>query len=142
MDPYSTSDYPECLMRTSSVDLIILDVLNQEHTHLTSNDVYERLRERLPAVAPSTVYRALERLAKHGKVSVSDIGIGAAVYEAVGGKIHHHLVCQQCGRVFPLDAEDVAAFFDCVGRKNNFQITTNHLILFGVCTECRQHPEA
>ncbi len=125
-------------MRTSSVDLIILDVLNQEHTHLTSNDVYEHLRERLPAVAPSTVYRALERLAKQGKVSVSDMGIGAEVYEAVGRKIHHHLVCQQCGRVFDLDHAEVSAFFERIGQQNNFEITTNHLILFGVCRDCKE----
>ncbi len=125
-------------MRTSSVDLIILDVLNQEHTHLTSNDVYEQLRERLPAVAPSTIYRALERLAKQGKVSVSDMGVGAEVYEAVGREIHHHLVCQRCGRVFPLDQDCVGAFFKQVGQKNDFEVTTNHLILFGICRECRE----
>ncbi len=124
-------------MRTSSVDLLILDLLNHEQAHLTSNDVYERLRERLPAVAPSTIYRALERLARHGKVSVSDIGTGAAVYEAVGGKIHHHLVCQNCGKVFSLRNEEVSAFFDRVGQQHNFEITTNHLILFGVCKDCQ-----
>ncbi len=124
-------------MRTSSVDLIILDLLKEEHAHLTSNDVYEHLRERLPALAPSTVYRALERLAKHGKISVSDIGTGSAVYEAIGSEIHHHLVCQNCGRVFNLDNRDVIAFFNQVGRGHNFEITTNHLILFGVCRDCQ-----
>jgi Fe2+ or Zn2+ uptake regulation protein len=54
-------------MRTSSIEQIILEVLSKEHAHLTSNQIYEVIRPRLPAVNPSTVYRALERLTGVGK---------------------------------------------------------------------------
>ncbi len=62
-------------MRSSSVDAAILDVLSAHAPgHLTAAEVYERIQPRLPAVNPSTVYRALERLAKSGRISVSDMG--------------------------------------------------------------------
>jgi len=125
-------------MRTSSVELVILETLCHEHAHLTSHQVYEQIRGRLPAVNPSTVYRALERLANEGKISVSDMGIGSAVYESVRSEIHHHLVCQKCGRVYTIDDEEVRNFFTTVQQKNNFQINTNHLILFGLCENCQK----
>ena len=128
-------------MRTSSVDQIIIETLSKEHAHLTSHQVYEELRLRLPAVNPSTVYRALERLVKNGKISVSDMGTGSAVYELLADSPHHHLVCQQCSRVFTIEHEDVSEFFETIQQKNHFHIITNHLILFGTCEECQESAE-
>ena len=91
-------------MRASSVEQIILETLAQERSHLTAHLVYEQIRARLPAVNPSTVYRALERLANAGKISVSDLGTGAEVYESMNDVMHHHLVCQIGG--LPLVVDD------------------------------------
>ena len=123
-------------MRTSSVDQIILEVLAQEHAHLTSLQIFEVIRERLPAVNQSTVYRALERMAKRGQVSISDMGTGSAVYERVSDGRHHHLVCQLCGKTYTIGNEEVERFFAEIEAQNQFEISTNHLILFGVCGEC------
>ena len=124
-------------MRASSVEQFILETLSHEHVHLTSHQVYEEIRQRLPAVNPSTVYRALERLANNGKVSVSDMGTGSAVYESLSDGLHHHLVCQKCGYVSTIGHEEVQNFFSSVQQKNHFNIITNHLILFGVCEHCQ-----
>ncbi len=124
-------------MRTSSVDQIIIDVLSQEHAHLTSLQVFEEIRGRLPAVNLSTVYRALERLVGLGKVSVSDMGTGSAVYEILADGFHHHLVCQGCGRVITIGDAEIKDFFGVIQAKNHFDIITNHLILFGYCEKCR-----
>ncbi len=124
-------------MRNSSVEQYILEVLSKEHTHLTSHQVYEQIRPLLPAVNPSTVYRALERLTQNSKLSVSDMGTGSAVYELVSTDKHHHLVCQSCGRVMTIGNEDVQRFFNVIELDYDFEVKTNHLILFGLCQECR-----
>jgi len=124
-------------MRASSVDQIILETLSRENAHLTSHQVYEQIHGRLPALAPSTVYRALERLAKNGRISVSDMGTGSAVYESMREGMHHHLVCQQCGHVETIEHEAVSQFFSSIESSTQFQVSTNHLILFGLCSHCR-----
>jgi Fur family ferric uptake transcriptional regulator len=98
--------------------------------------VYEKIKEYLPAVNQSTVYRALERLVNNSKVSVSDIGTGSVVYEIMSDGRHHHLVCQKCGRVITMGDEHVKEFFSTIQAKNRFNVVTNHLILFGVCANC------
>lgn len=125
-------------MRASSVNQIILKTLEQDQSHLTAQQIYGRIRENLPAVNQSTVYRALERLAHAGKISVSDMGLGAAVYEAVGGEQHHHLVCQDCNQVITIDDDAIQALFNDIERQHDFQVVTNHLILFGRCSACRE----
>ncbi len=124
-------------MRLSSVEQLILDLMGQGRAHLTAQQIYSQLKPRLPAVSPSTVYRALERMAHAGKVSVSDMGQGAAVYEAMGGECHHHLVCQSCGLVLTIGDEAVSRLFRELEQEHNFQIVTNHLILFGLCPKCQ-----
>jgi Fur family transcriptional regulator, ferric uptake regulator len=130
-------NFGEEIMRTTSINLFIIDTLEHDHSHLSAQQIFERVREHLPAVNPSTVYRALERLAHAGKVSVSDMGLGATLYESVSNKLHHHLVCQECKRIFTIENPVVQTFFDEIERTQHFQITTNHLILFGICEDCQ-----
>ena len=93
---------------------------------------------RLPAVNPSTVYRSLERLVGSGRLSVSDMGTGAAVYELVSEQHHHHLVCQNCGKVVTIRDEEVQTFFAGLESSRRYKITTNHLVLFGLCAQCQE----
>lgn len=124
-------------MRTSSVDQVILETLSRESAHLTAHQVYEAIRQRLPAVNPSTVYRALDRLAINGKVSISDMGTGSAVYELLADSGHHHLICQKCGQVITMEHEVVERFFAAIQQQSRFAISTRHLILYGICEVCQ-----
>lgn len=127
-------------MRTSSVEQLILNLFSEgpaHEAHFTAHEVYARLKPRLPAVNPSTVYRALERMTHAGKISVSDMGLGAAVYEAVGGGRHHHLVCESCRQMWTLEDDIVQPLFDQLAQQFEFEITTNHLVVFGHCPQCR-----
>jgi Fur family ferric uptake transcriptional regulator len=125
-------------MRSSSVDFYIIETLKNEHSHLTSHEVFSRIQQQLPAVNPSTVYRALERLVKAGKVSISDMGVGSEVYELAEGEKHHHLVCQNCGKIITLKHEEVDDFFAGLEQKTGYKIITNHLVLFGICEDCQK----
>ncbi len=124
-------------MKTSSVDQIILELLEGKQHHFSPQEVYDRIKTRLPAVNRSTVYRSLERLVAQGTLSVSDIGTGSLVYEWVGNGPHHHLVCQRCHQVILLSNDEVADFFGKVEQESQFKIVTNHLILYGICPRCQ-----
>ncbi len=128
-------------MRNSSADQVIIETLRDFSSHMTSHQIYEEVHKRLPAINPSTVYRALERLASQGKVSISDMGLGAAVYELTGESIHHHLVCQKCGQIIMLENDAVSWLFSKLENKYQYKIITNHLILFGVCQNCQANTD-
>lgn len=125
-------------MRNSSADQLILETLGNQKSHLTSHQIYEEVHLRLPAINPSTVYRALDRLVSQGKVTVSDMGLGATVFEVAGEKPHHHLVCQGCGNITMIDDDQVAPLLLNLEKQYHFKIKTNHLILFGLCENCQQ----
>jgi Fe2+ or Zn2+ uptake regulation protein len=58
--------------RMTSARQAIFDELNKSHQHLKANEIHERLRERLPSLNLSTVYRSLDYLVEHGVISVSE----------------------------------------------------------------------
>lgn len=124
-------------MKSSTVQQLILDLLNEEHAHFTAQELYTYLKPRLPSLNPSTVYRSLERLSQAEKVSISDMGTGSAVYEIIGSSPHHHLVCKNCQKVKTLGNDVVQPFFDQIEARSGFTLTTNHLILFGYCPDCQ-----
>jgi Fur family transcriptional regulator, ferric uptake regulator len=129
-------------MRASSVNTHIVNLLDEHvDSHLTAPEIYEQVRVHLPAVNPSTVYRALERLVGAGKVSVSNMGGSAATYELVRDEMHHHLVCQDCEGIITLDHTEVETFFSRLEKVHNFKILTNHLVLFGNCDGCLSEEE-
>ena len=128
-------------MRKSSVETIIIETLSRRHAHLTSLQIFDAIRDQLPAVNQSTIYRALERLVHNGRVSVSDMGTGSAVYERMSDQMHHHLVCQKCGQILTIDHEDVEGFFSLLEEKTRYKILTNHLVLFGICKACKNSGE-
>jgi Fur family ferric uptake transcriptional regulator len=123
--------------RLTSARAIVLETLEAGEQHLSTQEVYERAKTHLPSLNISTVYRALEYLAEQGLISVSDLGRGTPVYQAISEGLHHHLVCQECGAVFQLDHQQVKEFFDHISKKNDFKIRTNHLVLFGICKRCQ-----
>jgi len=116
---------------------IILETLETNQNHMTAYQVYEAVKPRLPSLNMSTVYRSLEYLTHQGLISVADVGVSMPVYEAAANT-HHHLVCEGCGNIFVVNHDQVRDFFELIAQEFNFTIHTNHLILFGLCEQCRQ----
>ena len=129
-------------MRSSSVANEILDILKREKTHLTESEIFEMVHQKFTAVNHSTVYRALRRLVDIGKVSITDLGLGAQVFEfCFSNDMHHHLVCQSCGKITNLSDGSVEELFDKVEKNAHFKVITKHLALFGYCEDCQKKME-
>lgn len=126
-------------MRASSVSNEILAILAKKHTHLTEVEIYEAVRKKFTAVNHSTVYRALRRLVDNGMVSITDIGRGSQVFEIYNpNEEHHHLICQNCGRIINLSDGKIESLFHQIEIDHQFQVITKHLALFGFCEACRR----
>jgi Fe2+ or Zn2+ uptake regulation protein len=125
------------ITRLTSARKAILDVLNHSDGHLSPTQIHKKLRDRLPSLNLSTVYRSLDYLVQHNLISITDTGTGSPVYELLEDIPHHHLICQVCGNMMNLDHLVVEPFFSLVEENNDFIIATNHLVLYGTCKKCK-----
>jgi Fur family ferric uptake transcriptional regulator len=93
----------------------------------------EEIRTRCPEVGMVTLYRTLGLFSELGLVRRLDLGRGPR-YELAEDH-HHHLICEECGRVTefercPVDLRDLP------GVGADFEIRAHSLEVYGRCSAC------
>jgi Fur family ferric uptake transcriptional regulator len=117
---------------------LVLDALEECGGHCTPDQVHERVRAISPYISRATVYRTLEFLVRLGLITVAQIKDNVTVYEVRSQTPHHHLICQQCDCERIVAHEMIEPFFAQLEHSFDFDIRTDHLMLFGVCEVCRR----
>jgi Fur family ferric uptake transcriptional regulator len=123
--------------RATPQRVAVLEALLQANTHLTADQMFSNLSDRVPSLTLSTVYRTLERLREVGLITETDLGEGARHFELFGDEPHHHLVCQGCGAMLDLDDRLVAPLRDRIRDELGFAPRLDHLAVFGLCAYCQ-----
>ncbi|MDA0635089.1 transcriptional repressor [Nonomuraea sp. MCN248] len=113
------------------------DTLRQSEGFRSAQDVYAEMRQTGAKIGLTTVYRALQALADHGKVDVLRNDDGESVYRACAtGEHHHHLVCRRCGHTVEVAGPDVERWAETVGAEHGFTEVTHTVEVFGTCSSC------
>ena len=116
---------------------LIWDALvERPDSHLSADDVVERVRTQLPTVDPSTVYRTLDMLVREGLVRRTDLGTGRAFFEPTQEHLHHHVVCERCGAIVHLHDEEVGDVRQRVERASGYTLSRSDLSFYGLCPAC------
>jgi Fur family transcriptional regulator, ferric uptake regulator len=111
-------------------------LLAEPHEHLSAEDVVERVRERLPNVNTSTVYRTLEILVHDGLLLRTDLGGDRAYYEPLGEHRHHHVICERCGKVTHLHEEALGDLRARIEKDSDYRLGEREISFFGTCPSC------
>ena len=83
-------------LRVTGPRLAILATLEQVGGHRAVDELVLALRRAGYHHARTTVYNALDDLARAGLVRAAPVDAGALRYESAGPR-HHHFVCRRCG---------------------------------------------
>lgn len=114
----------------------VLAVIQEAEKHLTAQEIYDRVRNRLPGIAYATVYNALAHLCHTGHVQMINLGTGAALYDRNLTR-HDHLVCRQCGKVLDYTLPDLERTLEEVNRTTGFRVQKAEVMFVGLCAECQ-----
>jgi Fur family ferric uptake transcriptional regulator len=122
--------------------MAVLDVI-EEHDgeHLSSQEIYDLVKKKFPAVGVATVYRTLPVLEELGFVYAVDFEDGRARYELHReGQTHkhHHLLCGRCGKITEVEDDLLEEIEDKIYKKYGFAIKDHRVKFYGVCSECSE----
>ena len=125
--------------RTGSARQAVVSVLARGDCCLTVPEIASELRAEGREVGIASVYRVVDLLAEQNLVQKVDLGDGRAHYERVelADDHHHHLVCNECGRVEPFADDELEAALRRVERDTGFAVESHDVLLRGACDDCR-----
>lgn len=137
IDPYLVKEKVSDLRMTKQ-RRAILDVLENTDSHPTADEVYRRVRDRLPRVSLGTVYRNLEILSDNNRILKLELN---GTRKRFDGRLspHYHLTCRQCGKVIDLELEPISEIEEKAAQNSGCLITGHDLVFKGLCPRCREN---
>lgn len=118
---------------------IILDEFLKSGSHLSTEELYLKLRRKHPNIGYATVYRTLKLFAECGIAEERHFGDGQTRYERTSGEEHHdHLICTACSAILEFEDPRIEALQEQVARDHNFRIVSHRLELYGLCARCAE----
>ena len=115
--------------------LEVLNEISKADDHPSAEELYRRIRERLPTISLDTIYRTLGTLERLGLISRVEVLDNESRFDPNTG-VHHHLVCVLCKRV-----EDFSwPSFDRMKAPGEVEgwgrTMSSHVELRGICNAC------
>jgi Fur family ferric uptake transcriptional regulator len=123
--------------RVTQQRAVILDAVCAGGGHTTLSDIQARVVKTNPGIDRSTIYRTLKLFVELGIVVSAEAGDDEPSYEVAKAVQHHHLICRTCGHEIEIDEADLAPLVSHLAGRYGFQVETDHLMLFGMCSACR-----
>lgn len=135
-DRLKEKGYKLTTQRRAVIDVVIQKVGH----HLSSEDIFNLVKERYPEIGLATVYRTLQMLEEIGLITRLNFDDGCNRYELAeenNKHSHHHLICKGCEKVIEVQEDLLEALEKVVSEKNDFQIVDHSVKFYGYCRECR-----
>lgn len=116
----------------------VIELLAEQRCALSAVEIEAALRARGRATGRATIYRALELLVEHGLLERVAVGDGQARFEPAlpSGEHHHHLLCEQCGRLVAFDDPGLERAIDRLSSRLGVRVEHHEVVLRGACERC------
>lgn len=128
-------------MRMTRQRKVILEELRRLNNHPSADELYERVRERLPRISLGTVYRNLEILTELGEIQTLELSGSIRRFDGIPSK-HYHIRCIQCGRVDDAPIAPLNQLENALYGSTVYTIIGHRLEFTGMCPECAVEVDA
>jgi Fur family transcriptional regulator, ferric uptake regulator len=125
--------------RSGGARLAVLAELARQDCCVSAQEIHDALHASGRSVGIASVYRILDLLSELRLVQRVDVGDGIARYEpaGLGGDHHHHVVCDDCGRVEPFSDSSLERAIASISRRLGYDVAGHDVVLRGECGDCR-----
>jgi len=121
-------------IRVTPQRVAVYQALAKARSHLSVEQVYETVREKMPAISLATVYAVMQTFLENGLLKALQIDCERLFFD-MRVDSHPHFLCQRCRRIFDIDVDI------CPGLEK--RVVDGHKIeafegyFYGVCRDCR-----
>lgn len=119
---------------------IIEVLIENDNAHLSSEEIYDMVRQNCPEIGLATVYRTMQLLDDINAISKLNLDDGCIRYELnLEGEDmhhHHHLICKECGKIIEVKEDLLDEIEKKVESRYHFSIKDHDLKFYGTCDDC------
>lgn len=119
---------------------IIYEALQDMPGHPSPEEVYLRVRKKIPAISLATVYKNINLFLESGLFHEVSLHYGSLRVET-NSHPHHHLVCTSCRSIYDIEERDLGNLEVPGKLAGGFLVTRLSIDVIGLCPACQRKPE-
>lgn len=136
---YTEAALRDAGFRAGGARSAVLELLAAQSCCASAQEIHDTLRVGGRSVGIASVYRVLDVLAELRLVQRVDVGDGIARFEPAlpDGDHHHHVVCDDCGKVEPFSDPSLETAIARASKRLGYSVDAHEVVLRGECGDCR-----
>lgn len=117
---------------------LIFDILKDDKTHPTIQEIYKKAKVLDQKIGQATVYRNVNTLVEEHKIlKLPSTDKDANHYDG-NCTPHDHLLCKKCGKIVDLYDNNYNEIIQKISNKHFVKIYKMTVIFEGICGECNE----
>lgn len=125
-------------LRATPARIATMQLLESTKEPVDTATIMEHLQKEDIATDPATVFRIVNMFTQKGITSPIQFQEGKTRYELANKTDHHHLICENCGRIEDIQDTVIPALEKNIAKKHNFIVKRHSLEFFGLCADCKK----
>jgi Fe2+ or Zn2+ uptake regulation protein len=116
---------------------VVFEVLKSIHGHPSPEEVYARVRRRIPSISLATVYKTIHSFIDGGIFHEVSLHHGSLRVET-NPSPHHHLVCTRCKSIRDIGEDELGLMRRPSRLPGGFLVERYAIDILGRCPDCQE----
>ena len=115
---------------------VLYEVMKSMHGHPSPEEVYAKVKKKVPAISLATVYKNIHLFVESGVFREVSMHHGSLRVE-MNGEAHHHMVCSKCKAITDIGEDELGLVAKRNKLPGGFLVERYAVDVIGVCAKCQ-----
>ena len=115
---------------------VLYEVMKSMHGHPSPEEVYAKVKKKIPAISLATVYKNIHLFVENGVFREVSMHHGSVRVE-MNGEEHHHMVCSKCKAITDIGEDELGLVAKRNKLPGGFLVERYAVDVIGVCAKCQ-----
>jgi Fur family peroxide stress response transcriptional regulator len=115
---------------------VLYEVMKSMHGHPSPEEVYAKVKKKVPAISLATVYKNIHLFVESGVFREVSMHHGSVRVE-MNGEAHHHMVCSKCKAITDIGEDELGLVAKRNRLPGGFLVERYAVDVIGVCAKCQ-----
>jgi Fur family peroxide stress response transcriptional regulator len=116
---------------------VLYEVMKTMHGHPSPEEVYAKVKKKVPAISLATVYKNIHLFVESGVFREVSMHHGSLRVE-MNDEAHHHMVCSKCKTITDIGEKELGLVSKEDKLPGGFLVERYAVDVIGICAKCQR----